>query len=100
MEEKVLIADNDKCTGCRSCELACSMAHLGEFNPDASYIRILKNKEMDIHIVTLGMKCDHCGECVKVCLPGVLEFVPREEAIINWKGAKTGRYPAPLFRNQ
>ena len=99
MKEKILIADSDKCTGCRSCELACSMMHQGEFNPDSSYIRILKNKEMDIHVVTLGTQCDYCGQCVEVCMPGVLEFVPLDEARLTWKGAKTGRFPAPLFRN-
>lgn len=97
--EKVLIADTDKCTGCRSCELACSMAHQGEFNPKKSYIRVMKNKEMDIHIPTLGTKCDYCGDCVEACMPGVLSFVPLEEARLKWKGTKMGRFPTPMFSN-
>ena len=97
--EKVLIADADKCTGCRVCELVCSMAHQGEFNPKKSYIRVMKNKEMDINIVTMGIKCDYCGECVESCLPGALKFVDLEEAILKWKGVKIGSFPAPLFSN-
>jgi len=49
--DKVLIVDADKCTGCRQCELACSLARLGEFNPARSNIRVLRNRDMDIRIM-------------------------------------------------
>ena len=94
--EKVLIVDTDKCTGCKVCELVCSMAKLGEFNPRKSYVRVLKNKEMDINIVALGTKYDFCGECVEWCLPGAIRFVDLEEAAIMRKGAKIGCFPAPV----
>ena len=94
--EKVLIVDTDKCNGCRICELACSMAKHGEYIPSKSYIRVMKNKEMDINIVALEPRCDFCGECVRWCLPKAIKFVSREEAIVTWKGAKVGSIPAPL----
>ena len=95
--EKVLIVDVDKCTGCRICELVCSMAKEGEFNPKRSKIRVMKNKEMDIHMVTLGTKCDFCGECIEWCLSQAIKFVDLDEAILKWKGVKVGSLPAPLF---
>ena len=95
----MLIVDTDKCTGCKVCELACSMAKLGEFNPRKSYIRVLRNKEMDINMVVLGTKCDFCGECIGWCLPGAIKFVDLDEAILKWKGIKVGSLPAPLISN-
>lgn len=95
--EKVLIVDVDKCTGCRICELVCSMAKEGEFNPKKAHIRVIKNKEMDINMVILSTKCDFCGECVEWCLPQAIKFVGLDEAILKWKGVKVGSLPAPLF---
>jgi len=97
--DKVLVVDPSKCTGCRICEMVCSMAKLGEYKPSASYIRVLKNKEMDINMVALGIKCDYCGKCVEWCLPGAIKLVSKEEAIIKWKGVKVGSLPAPLLSN-
>ena len=93
----MLIVDTDKCNGCRVCELVCSMAKQGEFNPRKSYIRVIRNKEMDFYMVALGVKCDFCNECVEWCLPGAIEFINLHEAIVKWKGTKIGSIPAPLF---
>ena len=30
---KIIAVNPDKCTGCRLCELACSLKNTGEFNP-------------------------------------------------------------------
>ena len=98
--EKVLIVDIDKCTGCRVCELVCSMINQGEVNPGKSHIKVMKNKEMDINVVALGTKCTFCNECVEWCLPGALEFLELEEAAVVWKGAQAGKLPAPLFGSQ
>lgn len=94
--EKVLIFDGDKCTGCRICELICSMTHFGEFNPQKSYIKILKNKEMDLNIAALGVKCDFCENCVQWCLPDAIRFIGSTEAALEFKGKHTGPMPAPL----
>jgi NAD-dependent dihydropyrimidine dehydrogenase PreA subunit len=95
--EKVLIIDVDKCTGCRQCELSCSMQNYGEFNPRLAHIRIMKNKTMDIHLAVWGTGCVLCGKCVETCVPGALEFIDLDQAIIHWKAVRIGRMPAPLF---
>jgi Fe-S-cluster-containing dehydrogenase component len=97
--EKVMIVDVDKCTGCRACELACSVARTGEYNPQKSYIRVAKNKDMDISMVLASVQCGFCdsGDCVKACLPEAIKLVEFNEAILQWKAVKVGSMPAPLF---
>ncbi|MFC1892346.1 4Fe-4S dicluster domain-containing protein, partial [Thermodesulfobacteriota bacterium] len=91
-----LIIDIDKCTGCRVCELICSMTNYGEVNPEKAYIKVMKNKEMDINIAALDTSCTLCNECVEWCLPGALEFIDLEEAVAIFKGAHVGRIPTPM----
>lgn len=55
---KSLLLDRDKCTGCRTCEFACSMNHYGVFNPDRSRIRIYRTG-------CLELKEKHCIQCAK-----------------------------------
>ena len=95
--DKVLIQDADKCTGCRVCELVCSMTKFGEYNPKKSYIKVMRNREMDVNIIALDIKCDFCNECVEWCLPKALKFVTLEEAAVIRKENKIGSFPVPIF---
>ena len=92
-----MIVDADRCTGCQVCELACSMTKYGEYNPKKSYIRLVRNREMNVNIVALGMQCDYCGKCVEACLPGAIKFVNLGEAAIIRKESKIGAFPAPVI---
>jgi Fe-S-cluster-containing hydrogenase component 2 len=64
--EKVLVIDFEKCTGCRNCELACSVAHTQSFNPARSRIQILKN---ELENMVAPMVCLQCENplCEKAC---------------------------------
>jgi len=42
---KVITIDTMKCSGCRMCELSCSLKHTGECNPERSRIRSLMVEE-------------------------------------------------------
>jgi len=66
MDEKVLVVDQQKCTGCRQCELVCSVYHTGSSNPSRSRIKVVKWEEEGIY---LPLICNHCEEayCVEVC---------------------------------
>lgn len=61
----------DKCTGCRTCEMACSFHHEGECSTTKSRIRILKGKEWAFDFPRL---CIQCGEapCLESCPTGAL----------------------------
>jgi Fe-S-cluster-containing dehydrogenase component len=93
---KTLIFDAEQCTGCMLCELACSMAKGGEYNPGKSFIQILKNWELDVNIATLDLRCDFCEECVPWCPTNAITFVDIEQAAVLRKQEKIGVFPAPF----
>ena len=94
--EKVLIVDGEKCTGCQVCELICSMVKTGEYNPQKSCIRVLKNIELDVSIPVIETTCDFCGKCAEWCFQEAIRFVDYEEAALIRKGAKIGCFPSPM----
>ncbi len=99
-QRQVLIFDAEKCTGCSVCELTCSMAKHGEYNPRRSYIRILRNWEMDVNIAALDLHCDRCNECIKWCAPRAIRFESAETAALFRKNNPMGVFPAPLLESE
>lgn len=71
--------DMDTCGGCRTCEIACSFHHTGEFNPSISSIKILDKEAGPGYDVLLleedseeGRACDGCQSldeplCMEYC---------------------------------
>ncbi|MCP4566132.1 MAG: 4Fe-4S dicluster domain-containing protein [FCB group bacterium] len=64
--EKALMIDYQKCTGCRLCELVCSVMHDGVSNPERSRIKIIKWEAEGLYI---PMSCQQCEDapCMNVC---------------------------------
>lgn len=93
-----MIFDMVSCGGCRTCEIACSYKHTGEFKPAISSIKILsKEDELGYHVLLSeeggpqSMACDGCPEhemplCVLFCEKGedlkeiLKEFVKKLES--------------------
>jgi len=74
-----MIFEMASCGGCRTCEMACSFKHTGEFVPTISSIKIVdKDNELGF-VVTLAetnngqrLACDGCTDldvpwCVQYC---------------------------------
>ena len=78
--EKVLIIDMNKCVGCGSCMLACSLANYGEFNPRKSRIQIHKNEN---HSIATPIICEQCEKapCVETCPTAAIARDPVNELV-------------------
>lgn len=61
----------EKCTGCGTCELACSIAHEGEFRPSASRVGVLRLDEGGRNVPVMCFQCED-APCGKACRPGAL----------------------------
>ena len=64
--EKILVVDHEKCTGCRLCEMVCSVKHAGVNSPSRSRIHVIK---WPLEGFELPMLCQQCEEapCIAVC---------------------------------
>ena len=110
---KVLKTDYEKCTGCRLCELVCSVWHDHVSSPIRSQIRVIKWEADGIYVpiacqqcedapcvigcpakaLTRNMemgrveinydKCIGCRSCVSVCPFGALHFVSTDRKVIK-----------------
>ena len=56
---KFLQTNLDKCTGCRTCEIVCSLTHSGECNPPKSRIHVTRMKMKGVMVPV------YCKQCVK-----------------------------------
>lgn len=64
--ENFLTVNADKCTGCRLCELVCSVAHEGVSNPAKSRIQIVKWEDEGRYIPMICKQCED-APCKNVC---------------------------------
>lgn len=64
--EKLLIFDVGKCTGCKTCEMACSLSQSGVCNPASSRRRVIS---FDEDILDVPMQCQQCDDpaCMNIC---------------------------------
>ena len=63
---KLLMISYEKCTGCRLCELVCSVFHEQVSNPSRSRIKVIKWESEGLYI---PMSCQQCEDapCMNVC---------------------------------
>ncbi|MFC1932813.1 4Fe-4S dicluster domain-containing protein [Chloroflexota bacterium] len=81
MQEKVLVIDHEKCTGCRMCELACSVFHTGASNPSRSRIRVIKWENIGLY---LPLTCQNCEKpfCTEVCPTKACRIDPQKHMVV------------------
>lgn len=66
MTSRVLVADVKKCTGCKQCELACSIKQTGVINPAKSCIQIIDWNRRGIFLPVFCQQCED-APCMTAC---------------------------------
>ena len=69
---KMIVVDPKKCSGCRLCEINCSLVHEGKFNPRKARLRVRRiiHPKFDI-TVSVCRQCKN-APCEKVCPTGAI----------------------------
>ncbi|MEM1990805.1 MAG: 4Fe-4S dicluster domain-containing protein [Candidatus Bathyarchaeia archaeon] len=77
-----------KCTGCRRCEIACSLFHEGWIWPEASRVRVF----MLVPGIEIPHLCAQCHDypCVEACPTGALSTSKETGAVIVDRDKCTG----------
>jgi Fe-S-cluster-containing hydrogenase component 2 len=69
--KEFLTIDLELCTGCRNCELACSVANTNSFNPKRARIQILKEEEKNLVVPMVCLQCE-TPLCQEACPNGAI----------------------------
>jgi Fe-S-cluster-containing dehydrogenase component len=104
--KRVSVTDVNQCSGCRMCEMICSLVHVGQFQPSKSFIKVHKIEEKGLDIPVILQGCDLCEaegfpQCVRYCPTVVLkveEVQPGEEHILDRIRAQSERRAAEIAR--
>lgn len=97
--KKEFIIDSNSCSGCRLCELICSLRKKGCFNPKKAYIKIIKNFKYKVYIPVFTLSCDSCEgtpACVGICPTKSISYIDEETAVFEIN--KTGKFPALFIK--
>jgi Fe-S-cluster-containing hydrogenase component 2 len=80
---KIVVFKMSGCGGCRTCEIACSFKHTGEFIPAASSIKILDREDglgFDVCLIDeSGEKSNACDGCLELDEPMCLQYCEKRE---------------------
>ncbi|MBW2366883.1 MAG: 4Fe-4S dicluster domain-containing protein [Deltaproteobacteria bacterium] len=63
---KVLVVNYEKCTGCRTCEIACSFSHKKVFNPTKASVHVIKWEEEAKYVPMVCRQCKN-PPCEEAC---------------------------------
>jgi carbon-monoxide dehydrogenase iron sulfur subunit len=78
---KILVVDREKCTGCRSCEMACSVSHAQVVNPGKSAVRIVKWEREGLSVPIVCLQCEEPA-CAAICPVQAISRDPDVGAVI------------------
>lgn len=71
--EMMLVVDHEKCTGCRLCEMVCSIKHTGANNPSRSRIHVMKWPMQGFELPMMCLQCK-TAPCIPVCTKKALSY--------------------------
>ena len=78
---RILTVEPEKCTGCRICEVACSLHHEGKCIPSKSRVHVLKWEMSGVDFPLMCLQCEEMM-CAKACPMNAISRDPATGATI------------------
>lgn len=79
MSERVLFFAPTRCSGCRRCEMACSLQNGEVCDPAEAFIRVLLHPRLGTPSLVVDAGCRGCATCVTACNLEALQYSPEPE---------------------
>lgn len=82
MDGKVLIINEDKCTGCMLCVVACALVHTGSADdPQRAHVKLWKSETAEIYA---PLTCHHCEtpSCAAACPTKACHHEPEHQRVV------------------
>ena len=79
--KRIYLFNSRDCTGCRLCELSCSLKKLGAFNPRVAHIRVVKDEEAGKDVPLVCKQCEK-APCMTACPVEALTRDERTHAVV------------------
>jgi carbon-monoxide dehydrogenase iron sulfur subunit len=89
MALKTLMVQPTLCTGCRSCEMACSLSHEGKCSPALSRVRVIKFDAEGRNVPSICAQCTR-PECLSACAEGAIRLDAATGAVLIDENLCTG----------
>ena len=82
--EKILQVDMEKCTGCKTCEAACSLRNTGRVQPARSRIKVIRYEKRGEYHNYIPMVCQQCSTplCMEACPTNSISRDPETGALV------------------
>lgn len=97
--QKVLFVNFEKCTGCRKCEVACSLYNDKECNPTVSRIHVISWMRDGVDVPMLCLQCEE-PMCKTACFMNAIRRDSKTGAMVidydKCVGCKMCMYYCPL----
>ncbi len=77
---RIIAVDSNSCTGCRTCELVCSVARTGSSNPLKSRVNVIKWELEGVRIPVLCVQCAK-APCISCCPVDAISRNPSTSAV-------------------
>ncbi|MEK7354425.1 MAG: 4Fe-4S dicluster domain-containing protein [Chloroflexota bacterium] len=89
MARKILVSDQSKCSGCRSCEVWCSFHHFQECNLTLARLKVVPFEDKGTFVPVV---CHHCKDpwCLNACPANAITRDPETNAVVILKELCTG----------
>ena len=78
---KVILVNCEKCVGCRTCEMVCSLSHGKEIDPYHSRIKVVKWEDA-VHSIPINCRQCEDAPCLEIC---PTEAISRDEEFSRTK---------------
>ena len=79
--QKTILVDATKCTGCRTCELVCSVKNEGIANPSLSRVHVIRFEPIVFEVPVLCQQCAS-APCIAIC-PVKAISRDKESGVVN-----------------